>query len=48
MGRLAADLQAAWTPVVFRVDRISLIWRGEPPDDVFRIGETIVLGDEFG
>jgi hypothetical protein len=28
----------------FEVREISLIWRGEPPDDVFRVDRTIALG----
>ncbi|MGO8751906.1 MAG: hypothetical protein ACLQNE_38680 [Thermoguttaceae bacterium] len=46
MGRLIQELQAAWTSVSFQVDQVSLIWRGEPPDDVFRVGATILLGGE--
>ena len=46
MLRLAAELQAAWQPVRFAVSGISLIWRGEPPDDVFRVAGTVPLGGE--
>lgn len=44
MQRLVAELQAAWQPVRFAVTDVSLIWRGEPPDDVFRVAATIPLG----
>ncbi|NLS92677.1 MAG: 2'-5' RNA ligase family protein [Planctomycetaceae bacterium] len=37
MLRMVAELQAAWQPVRFAVTGVSLIWRGEPPDDVFRV-----------
>ena len=37
MQRLVAELQASWQPVRFAVTGVSLIWRGEPPDDVFRV-----------
>jgi 2'-5' RNA ligase len=32
-----AELQRAWTPLTFRTCGVSLIWRGEPPDDAFRV-----------
>ncbi len=44
MERFKDQLQAAWQPLIFRVDSVSLIWRGDPPDDVFRIDRTIPLG----
>jgi len=28
----------------FRVEAVSLIWRGDPPDDVFRIDRQMPLG----
>lgn len=37
-------LQEAWTPISFKVDQISLIWRNDPPDDVFRLYRTVLLG----
>ena len=40
---LQQGLQEAWQPLVFTACEISLIWRGEPPDDVFRVGETVRL-----
>jgi len=42
--RLRAALQTAWQPVSFSVNQVSFIWRGEPPDDVFRVTHTIVVG----
>jgi 2'-5' RNA ligase len=44
MMRLSTALQAAWSPLAFPVKEVSLIARGEPPDDVFRVVETIALG----
>ncbi|NLF68734.1 MAG: 2'-5' RNA ligase family protein [Candidatus Anammoximicrobium sp.] len=43
MLRLVAELQAAWQPVRFVVSGISLIWRDEPPDDVFQVAATVPL-----
>jgi hypothetical protein len=40
------ELQAQWKPVRFGVKDVSLIWRNEPPDDVFRVAETIAFGTE--
>jgi 2'-5' RNA ligase len=47
MQRLVGELQTAWKPVSFRVECVSIIWRREPPDDVFRIAEEIPLAGEF-
>jgi 2'-5' RNA ligase len=44
MFRLKAVLQATWQPITFRAREINLIWRGKPPDDVFRISQTVTLG----
>ena len=46
MLALQQALQAAWQPTTFIAREISLIWRGEPPDDVFRVGQTVRLGAE--
>ena len=43
MLALRQALQQAWQPVAFIAREISLIWRGEPPDDVFRVGQTVSL-----
>lgn len=37
-------LAREWQPISFTAAAISLIWRGEPPDDVFRVANTITLG----
>jgi 2'-5' RNA ligase len=44
MIELKEALQGSWEPLAFTACEISLIWRGEPPDDVFRVGRTVGLG----
>ena len=44
MLRLVAELHAAWQPVRFAVTGVSLIWRGEPPDDAFQVAATLNQG----
>ena len=44
MVALKEELQTVWQPIAFRAHEISLIWRCDPPDDVFRIGQTVSLG----
>lgn len=39
-----ADLQATWQPLAFTLLHVYLIWRNDPPDDVFRIGPVLSLG----
>ena len=41
---LCAQLQAAWQPLAFTLSQVYLIWRNDPPDDVFRIGPVLFLG----
>jgi 2'-5' RNA ligase len=40
---LVEELRANWSPVRFRVDSVHFIWRGEPPDDVFRVDRSLQL-----
>ncbi len=42
--RLLAALGASWEPVSFEAAEVQLIWRGDPPEDVFRVGERLELG----
>ncbi|HEY7490522.1 MAG TPA: 2'-5' RNA ligase family protein [Candidatus Tectomicrobia bacterium] len=44
--RLVAQVQARWRPLTFVASEISLIWRHEPPDDIFRVAHRIRLGQE--
>jgi len=45
MERLREQLQAEWPGLTFFAKAISLIWRNDPPDDVFRVAEVIALGE---
>ena len=44
MATLEVDLQADWQPLSFPVQHVSLIWRNQPPDDLFRVDRRISLG----
>jgi 2'-5' RNA ligase len=44
LSELLAELQAGWTPIRFQASDISLIWRNDPPDDAFRVGQSVMLG----
>lgn len=41
---MCAAWQAAWRPLAFTVTQVCLIWRNNPPDDVFRVGPVLPLG----
>lgn len=41
---LIAELAASWAPVKFRADKVALIRRNDPPDDVFRVAAAVALG----
>jgi len=43
---VVSALQNEWTPIQFKASEVHLIWRNEPPDDVFRVGHRIRLGTE--
>lgn len=38
---LCGALALSWQPLTFTAEAIQLIWRGEPPDDVFRVAHTL-------
>ncbi|HVO84390.1 MAG TPA: 2'-5' RNA ligase family protein [Syntrophobacteria bacterium] len=40
----AQEWQELWRPLRFTVSEISLIARGDPPDDVFRVQDVLSLG----
>jgi 2'-5' RNA ligase len=42
--RLLASLAAGWRPLRFLADHVAMIRRDDPPDDVFRVEQTIGLG----
>ena len=41
---LRKALASSWQPLTFTAGAIQLIWRGELPDDVFRVAHTLLLG----
>jgi 2'-5' RNA ligase len=43
---LCAGWQATWQPLAFTLSQVYLIWRNDPPDDVFRIGPVLSLGGQ--
>ena len=36
--------QARWRPLSFTLEQVHVIWRNDPPDDIFRIGPVLPLG----
>lgn len=40
LDRLVHD----WQPISFTAAEVCLIWRGEPPDDTFRVAQMLPLG----
>ncbi len=44
--KLCAGWQATWQPLEFTLTDVYLIWRKDPPDDVFRIGSVLSLGGQ--
>jgi RNA 2',3'-cyclic 3'-phosphodiesterase len=42
-AEILAQLRGDWTSLRFVVDAVHLIWRGDPPDDVFRVGRSVAL-----
>ena len=44
LEELKRSLQRRWEPLQFTATRVSLIWRSEPPDDVFRVDRQMPLG----
>lgn len=44
MERLREQLQSQWQPIRITVKEVNLIWRNQPPDDVFRVGWKVQLG----
>ena len=44
MQQFVAALSRDWETVTFEVSVVSLIWREDPPHDVFRVAQTFALG----
>jgi 2'-5' RNA ligase len=36
--------QASWQPRCFTLEQVHVIWRGDPPDDIFRAGPILPIG----
>jgi poly(A) polymerase len=43
---LCAGWQATWQPLALTLAHVYLIWRNDPPDDVFRMGSLLPLGGQ--
>ncbi len=43
LAQLKTKLQASWKPLSFPARYVSLIWRNDPPDDVFRVDRSVSL-----
>ena len=44
--KLCTGWQATWQPLEFNLTDVHLIWRNDPPDDIFRIGSVLSLGGQ--
>ncbi|MCZ6635017.1 MAG: 2'-5' RNA ligase family protein [bacterium] len=44
MLKVLTDLDVEWEPIVFQAEAVNLIWRNDPPDDVFRVAYSVCLG----
>lgn len=45
MEEMMTELKAMWRPLRWDVSEVSLIWRNDPPDDVFRVETTVLIGE---
>jgi 2'-5' RNA ligase len=43
---LCTKWQATWQRLAFTLSHVYLIWRNDPPDDVFRTGPVLPLGGQ--
>ncbi len=43
LQELLEQLQPSWGPLSFAVEQVKLIWRGSPPDDIFRVAHVVEL-----
>jgi 2'-5' RNA ligase len=37
LEKLLVNLQGGWIPIKFEVKSVFMIWRNDPPDDIFRV-----------
>ncbi len=43
---LCRKWQAVWQPLSFTLKQVHIIWRNDPPDDIFRVGTVLSLGTQ--
>lgn len=43
---LCSRWQATWRPLSFTLEQVHVIWRNDPPDDIFRAGPVLSLGSQ--
>lgn len=43
LQKVCDQIKEYWQSVTFCVDRISMIWRNDPPEDTFQVGEEVFL-----
>lgn len=46
VGAVLARMGNGWHPLHWSVTSVALIWRNDPPDDVFRVATLFPLGEE--
>ena len=44
IGEFCRRWQATWRPLAFTLKQVHVIWRNDPPDDIFRVGPVLSLG----
>lgn len=42
--QLLDSFQTSWQPISFVLRSVSIIWRNDPPDDIFRVDRVIEFG----
>jgi 2'-5' RNA ligase len=47
MEELVEKLASQWRPIAFEVSGVSMIYRNEPPDDVFSVDRTLPFGQDL-
>ena len=43
LDHLLCQFQQEWQPLTFYVSEVHIIWRNDPPDDVFQVDRTITF-----
>jgi hypothetical protein len=46
IGAFCRQRQATWRPISFTLKQVHMLWRNDPPDDIFRIGPVLSLGSQ--